>query len=156
MKQYRVPQEEMTVRIAVLGGHEVDGAVFYAPARPGGAPGHLGDRLNDPEPFLPVSAPEGGRLLNKDSIVRIELGPGHLDELPGEGVAEYVPVRMTLVDGTALDGRLVYAMPPGQTRVLDYLNSCPRFVPLEHAGGITMINRNAIVEVSGDAPGSRR
>lgn len=151
MKQFQVPQVEMTVRILVRGGREIEGGLFYAPSRPGGAPGHLGDRLNDPEEFLPVAAGTGSRLLNKECILTVSLGAGHLDELPEDAAAEHVRVRLALVDGSIVDGRLVYAMPPGQSRVLDYLNSGPRFVPVEHHGGVTMVNRTAIVEVAGDA-----
>ena len=56
-------------------------------------------------------------------------------------------MRISLAGGTSLLGRLAIRMPPERARVLDYLNSAPRFVPLLGERQVTLVQKHFVVTV---------
>lgn len=149
MEIFRVPTREVAAFLMLDDGRSLEGKLFLHEQGPDGHPERVLDRLNDgAEPFVPLAVGSDRFLLNKSGIITVELEAseddvGHLDP-PG---ARRAAVRITLAGGTALLGELVVLMPPERSRVLDYLNAAPRFVPLFREGRVTLVQRSFIVTV---------
>jgi hypothetical protein len=141
VEEFKVPLRKVSARAVMLDGQPVDGQ-FHVPARsPGGGPGRLIDRLNDDDGFLPWSHAEGTDLVNKSSIVWIQVGPGEPAEEPGSEDREHAArVTVTLRGGVTFEGELHYLMPHGRSRVLDFLNAAPHFVAVRDGEGIRLLN----------------
>ncbi len=149
MDLFRVPRRETAVRVLLDDGRILDGEFFTAVQGPDGLPGRVVDRLNDSsEEFLALRAAEDRFLLNKSGIVSVQI-EGERTEILGiePGAGREIPVRLGLAGGTGLVGRLVIAMPPERSRVIDYLNSVPRFFPLLGEGLVTLVQRTYVVSV---------
>jgi hypothetical protein len=146
---FRVPKREVPVRIVMDDGRRLDGRFWVPEVGPDGDQGRVRDRLNDDEEgFVPLACGEDRLLLNKSGIVTVELDR-QLEHLAGgdDAVAREVAVRITLVGGNSLVGRLRLRMPPERARVLDYLNAAPRFVPLLGEDKITLVHRSYVLFV---------
>ncbi len=148
MNSLRTPQRVVAVRILLEEGRTLEGG-FYTPAtRHDGSPGRLLDRLNDDtEEFLPFA----GRyetLINKAWIVTVQLASGqeYAEAVETEAAREQ-RVRVTLIRGKIVEGWVRYLMPEERGRLLDYLNTAPRFIPLVGDTRITMVHRRFIVNV---------
>lgn len=126
-------------------------AVFFL--RPAGAQGRrletLADRLEEPGiGFLPVELDGTVEFLQLASIAYVEHeGPlpemARLDDMG----AWRESVEITLGDGHALSGDLVYLLPPERRRVSDLLNDRGRFVLLVDDTHARYVNRSAIERV---------
>lgn len=152
MLTYQVPRRRVQARILVDDGRTLEGELFTALSSPEGGPQRVVDRLNEPtEEFVPVARGEDRFLLNKSGIVTVEL----TDPVEWEGLdpeaGRQVPVRVTLTGGLALVGRFHILMPPDQSRVMDFLNHVPRFVPLLGEGKVTLLHRSHIVTVRSES-----
>lgn len=148
MKIFEVPRQTTRVQVRLLGGYVVEGSLYYAAQGPGGAPGRLSDRLNDStERFVPLSMEKGGRLVSKARVLTILIADPAAEVPPACEEHTSVEVRTRLLDAVEVRGQLAYTMPPGQERVLDYLNSAPEFIPIRGADGVVLVNREAIVAV---------
>jgi hypothetical protein len=148
MDLYKVPKTETEVRILLDDGRTIDGSIFTSVTGPHGGPETILERLTDAsEEFVPLACGADRLLLNKSGIILLQCP---LDALAsadlGQGAKE-VPVRISLAGGTSLVGRLAIRMPPERARVLDYLNSAPRFVPLLGEQQITLVQKHFIVTV---------
>ena len=156
MKMFRVPQREVPVIVELRDGSERRGHLYASASGPGGRPGRLIDRLNDDEErFLPLTDGGRGWLLNKDWIVRVAVDVDHRAlELESEAGAHRVEVRFEMASGSAIEGTVFYTMPPDKQRLLDYLNSEGRFIPLRHDGGAWLINRDHITQVTNRSDGA--
>lgn len=149
MEHLRIPRRRVEARLVLDDGSSLEGHLFAGWTGADRRPETVQERLNDAgEEFLALACGEDRFLLNKAGIILCEVreGQGELESLAGTG-GRRVPVRMTLVGGVGLVGTLRIAMPPERSRVLDYLNSAPRFVALEGAGKVTLVQRRFIVTV---------
>jgi hypothetical protein len=150
MEILRVPRRVVPVRILLDDGRTLNGGLFTSMAAPGGGSERLVDHLNDPtEEFIPFAYGDDRFLLNKSGIVTVQV-PDGLGEVEGyEEVPEghEIAVRISLAGGTSLLGRFFVLMPPERSRVLDYLNAAPRFLPLIGDGFVTLVHRRFIVSV---------
>ena len=148
MDLYKVPKNETSVRILLDDGRTLDATIFTSLTGPRGGPETILDRLTDStEEFIPVACGEDRLLLNKTGIILIHCP---LDVARQEGIevgARETPVRISLAGGTSLLGRLAIRMPPERARVLDYLNSAPRFVLLLGETQVTLVQKHFIVSV---------
>jgi hypothetical protein len=154
MELLRVPRREVAVRILLDDGRTLDGSLFTAATGHDGRPERVLDHLNDSsEEFFPVACGEDRFVLNKAGVISVTIAGGEEEigepELYVEPEHE-VPVRMTLTGGISLIGKLPIAMPRERSRVVDYLNSAPRFVPLLGSGQVTLVQRGYIVSVRGE------
>jgi len=148
MDIYRVPKNETRVRILLDDGRTLDGSIFTSLTGPLGGPETILDRLTDAsEEFLPLACGDDRLLLNKTGIILVQCPAEAVGSAAGEQGAKEVPVRVSLAGGTSLLGRLSIRMPPERARVLDYLNSAPRFVPLLGEREVTLIQKHFIVTV---------
>ncbi len=86
--------------------------------------------------------------MNKSGVVTVDvLEPEReLDLLDLEARRE-VAVRLSLTGGLSLLGRFPMIVPPERSRVMDFLNSAPRFVVLLGENKLTLVQRNYIVSV---------
>jgi hypothetical protein len=149
MKQFQVPTHEVAAKVLLDDGRVLDCGIFASDAGPAGHPQTLFERLNEnEEEFIPVRSGEDGFLLSKSGVVTVEVADA-ASEMVGmdQDAGIEVPVRLSLTGGLSLLGRFHIVMPPGRTRVLDYLNAAPRFLPLLGEGRVTLVQRNYIVSV---------
>lgn len=149
MEIYRIPRREMSVRILLDDGRSIDGSLFTSDTGPGGRPMDLLHHLNDPsEEFVPLSSGADRFLLNKAGIIWAQASGEAAREIAEESLGGHrVPVRLSLAGGVSLVGTLSIVMPPERSRVLDYLNSAGRFVPLFGEGTVTLVQRGFVVVV---------
>jgi hypothetical protein len=154
MDEFRVPRLLIPVRMILDDGRTLDAEIYVAPIGPEGGPERVVDRLNDPhDDFLPVASGGDRFVLNKAGIILVQLSGGpEAAGIPETFEGHEVAVRLSLRGGLGLIGRLPIAMPPERSRVLDYLNDAPRFVPVLGEGQVTLVQRACIVTVRGEAP----
>lgn len=149
MDRFRVPRRLVHVRVLLDDGRTLDGRLFTAVTGPDGGPERLIDHLNDPgEDFIPFALGDDRVLIGKAGIVYVQL-PERSDETDGvqSELARRAAIRLTLTGGISLLGSVLIDMPVERSRVVDYLNAAPRFVPLHGEGQITLVQRNHIVSV---------
>ena len=152
MDIFQVPRREAPARILLDDGRVLEGQLYLAVAGHDGRPETVGERLNDAgEEFLPMACGPDRFLLNKSGIITVTVPDEHdaVHEDEGNGARE-TAVRVSLAGGLSLIGRLHIAMPVERSRVLDYLNAAPRFLPLHAPGGVTLVHRRFIVSVRSD------
>jgi hypothetical protein len=149
MELLRIPRRRVHTRILLDDGRSLEGELYTAPAVTAGRPESVLEHLNDPtEDFMPLAVGEDRFVLNKAGILYAQLDgdPTEAGEHLPEA-AHVVPVRLTLAGGMGLLGRFHVVMPPERSRVLDYLNAAPRFLPLWRDGQVTLVQRSFIVSV---------
>ena len=151
MKIFEVPRRQIEARVIVSGGETMVGVLYTAATGPTGGPGRLSDRLNDPqEAFLPLATPHRRCLLNKERIVEVHVAIADEElEFPEGAAAHRAQVRVTLAGGSDLEGSILYTMPSGQERLLDYLNAAPRFLPVLCGETVILVNRSYVVAIVG-------
>ena len=102
--------------------------------------------LNQTDPFLVCKRddPAELRFYNKASIVRVEYQEETLP--PSEGV-EPLQCRLYMMDGAVIEGHIRRLLPPGRSRLYDYLNmDDEQFVKLYVGdGNICLVNKSYIV-----------
>ena len=149
MKQFQVPTREVPARVLLDDGRLLECGIYAAAAGPSGHAESLLDRLNNAdEEFVPVSSDNDSFLLNKSGVVTVELlEPRREFDLLDLEAGREMPVRLSLTGGLSLLGWFQVSMPPGRSRVMDFLNAAPRFVVLLGEDKLTLIQRNYIVSV---------
>ncbi len=149
MKQFQVPTRKVPTRVLLDDGRVLECVIYASKAGPAGHAQSLQDRLNDAtEEFVPVSSGDDPFLLNKSGVVTVELlEPQREIELLDLQAGHEVPVRLSLTGGLSLLGTFHVIMPPERSRVLDFVNSAPRFIALLGENKLTLIQRNYIVSV---------
>jgi hypothetical protein len=151
MDIFQVPRREAPARILLDDGRTLEGQLYLAPAGHDGRPETVSERLNDPsEEFVPVACGSDRFLLNKSGIITVTVADGPDAVHDEENGAREAPVRVSLAGGLGLLGRLRIAMPVERSRVLDYLNAAPRFLPLRSGEAVTLVHRRFIVSVRSD------
>lgn len=107
------------------------------------------DVLNEPMPFLALQRadPENLRFYNKRSIVRVEYQEEQ--EPPEEGVTT-LSCQLSMMDGSLIAGTVRHVLPPGRSRLYDYLNLAnERFAKLYMEDGyVCLVHKTYIVCVS--------
>jgi len=149
MKQFQVPTHEVAAKVLLDDGRVLDCRIFASDSGPAGHPQTLFERLNEvDEEFIPVRSGEDFFLLSKSGMVTVEVADAASEMVGMDQDAGFeLPVRLSLTGGLSLLGRFHIVMPPERSRVLDYLNASPRFLPLLGEGRVTLIQRNYIVSV---------
>lgn len=105
--------------------------------------------LNQADPFLVCKRedPDELRFYNKTAIVRIEY---HEDTLPSAEGVEPLPCRLSMMDGSIIDGSIRRLLPPGRARLYDYLNMDDEQFAKLHVGdgNICLVNKSYVVCVT--------
>jgi|SRR5579883_2836771 len=114
------------------------------------------DLLEHPPEFLPARdvADQARVLFNKATVVWIGVprAAQAADEAPGGAAPDPEPlyeqkraVRLELLGGVALDGKLLYSAPPERARVSDHLNGPGRFLRLHTDEQLYLVNKAFVV-----------
>lgn len=105
--------------------------------------------------FFPVlHADDTVHLVNRASVValttamEVELAAGELsvEDLAGENATSR-NVQVFLRNGPPLGGTVVYVLPDGQRRLLDFLNLPDAFIPLRDGEKVHLIRKAFVTEI---------
>lgn len=145
MKNLRVPQIKIQVRLRLVDGRALEGTMFVPPVGPYGGPGQLIDRLNASSgSFIPLAEEGRTELIHRDHVLVAESLQGEED---GIQTGRHLQVEIRFVDGSEIQGHLSYLPEEDHERLQDFLNSAHRFLPLTTPGGVAYICRDAITSV---------
>lgn len=150
MDQFRVPQRQVDVRVVFEGGEIADGKLHVPLAGPTGRTGRVFDRLIEPERrFVPFAGERRRGLVGLAGVLTIEVSAADgVHECPQDPAERELEIQLELSGGVRLSGRVAFTMPEGRSRLLDFLNAAPRFLPLRRDDGrVTFVNRDRIVRV---------
>jgi hypothetical protein len=145
MSDAKVPKIRVPVEFA-FSGRVVRADVFLSEYGPGHeGPERISDLLLGGDDLLPAMVEDHVLLVGCASLlfVRVDESEVGTGGVPREGTVE-IPVDVTLDDGSRHVGAFRAAGPPGRSRLQDYLNGSPRFVPLFAASRVTWLNRRRI------------
>lgn len=152
-EMFRVPQRQVKVRVKLEGGQDLTGLMYVPVMGETGGPGRLLDRLNEnADAFLPLTVGNKTHLINARRVVLVRVedkGEEQVEQKIEESQADYsrqLQVRMRLATGEVITGILAYLRPKGQERLLDYLNTERRFLPL-HVDRLVYVNRLQMVSI---------
>ena len=73
-------------------------------------------------------------------------------EAEDDAAAHTIPteheVEVTLLGGQTIRGLLTYVLPPERSRLIDFLNTCPQFIPLLEGDRVALINRSQVAQIA--------
>lgn len=114
------------------------------------------DRLNDPNPFLPLRVPGDHPVvfLNKIRIVRVDVShedvapvdPEHADDTN----IQFIQVQ--LINGEQLHGTVRIDGPSGRRRLSDFLNAPLAFLPLVGPKSLHLLQKRYIARIEPQRP----
>jgi hypothetical protein len=159
--EFRVPKTRIEVELAVRGYAPRRVEVFLAKhgARPFEPQGLL-RLLEQGGDFLPASDPESGTVLlfSKHAVLWIALSAAVGTGVDGQ--VELFNVRrevaVDLVDGSRLQGQLLFSAPPRHTRVADHMNETALFFRLFRAEDVVFINKRMVSRIAETAAATQR
>lgn len=106
------------------------------------------DVLNADKPFLVLyrEQPEEVRFYNRSSIVRVEYD----SDKPTDDRATTFACRISMMDGSVINGEIIEVLPADHSRLYDYLNQVQeRFIRLFTSDSqVCMVNKNYIIQVA--------
>lgn len=151
MEELRVPKRRVPVDVVLPGGVAQNVFVFLSEAAPGhDGPERLADLLNGTDPFIPAQVANGGGMtfLHRISIAVARVAP-EFDLEAGEAVSPDTEheVEITLVDGTRVQGRVGYSLPPERARLVDFLNLCEPFFRVVEPDAVALVGRAHVARV---------
>jgi hypothetical protein len=150
MHEFRIEKDRCTVRLSLVSGETITGAMFLQHTDEGNPRRESArDVLNSTERFFPVETPDGETLLvAKDRVVEVVADfPDDDDELR-RASARSALLDVVLSGGVVRSGTVLLEMPAGQPRLLDYLNRLSdRFLVLYETDGTRLLNRALIERV---------
>ncbi|MBM3223956.1 MAG: hypothetical protein FJZ47_09165 [Candidatus Tectomicrobia bacterium] len=145
--RYKIPKTLRHVTLWVHPEGRVTGALFLNFHTKNGA--GVEDPytvINEASEFLVLQRtdPEGLRFYNKRAIVRVEYEE---EPLPHEEGLSTLCCQLLMMDGSLIEGTVRHLLPPGRSRLYDYLNlHDARFVKLYLSdGGVCVVNKSYIV-----------
>ena len=145
----RVPTHTVRVAVAFPGGAARE-AELFAPVGdvPRPARARVAELLERDQLFLPARDASTGEVqaLGARAIVWISGPLARSGELLGDDelFEHRRDVRIELVDGSLLEGELLYSAPAPRARVVDVLNAVGRFVPLWLADRVIFVNKSFV------------
>ena len=148
MHEFRIAKDRCSVRLSLVTGETITGAMFVQHASEGHPPRESArDILNSAERFFPVETASGETfLVAKDRVVEVLADlPNDHDEIR-RASAHPAHLKLILSGGVARSGTVLLELPASQPRLLDYLNCLSdRFLVLYSPEGIRLIN-HALIE----------
>ena len=152
LESLSVPKRRVAAQFVLPGGASRDVAVFLAEAAPGHTGGErLSDLLNNSgSQFIPAidAATDAMTFVHCENLalarVAAEHEPNVVDQftIPTEH-----EVEVMLVDGQKLRGLITYVLPEAHSRLTDYLNNTPPFIPLLEGEQVALINKRHVAYV---------
>ncbi|MCA1826557.1 MAG: hypothetical protein LC689_06410 [Myxococcales bacterium] len=148
--QLRVPKRRAQVEVLLPGGAARQVTVFLSEfASRHNGPERLSDLFNASEDFVPALdvLSDTMTFLNRHGIAAARVAREW--ELGEEAPAgEQHEVEIALVDGTTLRGTVTVVLPPGRTRLLDFLNDAQPFLRLDEKERVALVNKRHIARVA--------
>lgn len=146
---YSIPKRKVPAELTA-GGHGPRSIHLFLGQRAKGHPGgeRPSDLLNGSKTFLPVSVVNGKvGFVRREAVILLSVAAEHElreDERsePGNRVSEFLAVD--LENGTRVSGTISYLLPRNRSRLQDFLNSAPPFIPLRDGDVIRFVNRRRI------------
>lgn len=152
LESLSVPKRRVAAQFVLPGGSSREVAVFLAEAAPGHTGGErLSDLLNNSgSQFIPAvdAETEAMTFVRCENLalarVAAELEPNVVDQftIPTEH-----EVEVRLVDGQRLRGLITYVLPEAHSRLTDYLNSAPPFIPVLEGERVALVNKRHVAYV---------
>jgi hypothetical protein len=156
-ERYRVPKFKTQVEIQFAAGRVARVGLFlaeFSDHRLG--PERADDVLNGDREFLAIENEAGEiGIVRRSAIAVVTLGKDEdIDELLGDfdpvaaDLDIEVSLRITFDDGSELAGRTRYQRPEASSRLVDFLNDSPPFIPLRHDGRLSLVNKQRIASAT--------
>ena len=152
LESLSIPKRRVAAQFILPGGASRAVAVFLAEAAPGHSGGErLSDLLNNSgSQFIPAIDAETDAMTfvqcENLSLARVDaaLEPNVVDQftIPTEH-----EVEVRLMDGQKLRGLITYVLPEAHSRLTDYLNNAPAFIPLLEGEKVALINKRHVAYV---------
>ncbi|PTL80897.1 hypothetical protein [Vitiosangium sp. GDMCC 1.1324] len=152
LESLSVPKRRVAAQFVLPGGASREVAVFLAEAAPGHTGGErLSDLLNNSgSQFIPALDAETNAMTfvhcENLALARVaaEHEPNVVDQftIPTEH-----EVEVRLVDGQKLHGLITYVLPEAHSRLTDYLNSAPPFIPVLEGERVALVNKRHVAYV---------
>jgi len=152
LESLSIPKRRVAAQFVLSGGSSRAVAVFLAEAAPGHSGGErLSDLLNNSgSQFIPAIDAETDSMTfvqcENLSLARVDaaLEPNVVDQftIPTEH-----EVEVRLMDGQKLRGLITYVLPEAHSRLTDYLNNAPPFIPLLEGEKVALINKRHVAYV---------
>lgn len=151
MEQWRVEKKQVQVTLTTTDGTVLNGDLYLATT----SSHHVGpervvDLFNGDNDFVPFKA-SGAKeavILNRNNLLEIIVG--ETEEALPYLTASSPTVREVTVflnGGETRQGKLMYVMPPEDSRVSDFLNNTDRFFPLVIDDKTHLLLRSSVVRV---------
>jgi hypothetical protein len=147
MSEFRIEKVQQPLKLTLTSGERLAGIVFLEPnARTHSGPQEARELLNDGDAFFPFSV--GGRviLLAKDQVKFAT----YADTAPVPKIPPArIEVRVSLADGSVVDGAVEIEARPDAHRLLDYLNAAQERFMAMRVDRLThwLVNRRLIAGV---------
>jgi hypothetical protein len=152
LESLSIPKRRVAAQFILPGGSSRTVAVFLAEAAPGHSGGErLSDLLNNSgSQFIPALDAETDAMTfvhcENLALARVDaaLEPNVVDQftIPTEH-----EVEVRLMDGQKLRGLITYVLPEAHSRLTDYLNNAPPFIPLLEGEKVALINKRHVAYV---------
>ncbi|MCC6475332.1 MAG: hypothetical protein IT514_16495 [Burkholderiales bacterium] len=146
----RIPKKLMPLTLWVHPDGAVAGSIFlHLPTLETPCGERPPDVFNEPGDFVAVKRdePEDLRFYNKSAIVRVTYWDAIARTLEN---GQPRPCRITLMDGSLIDGEICKAEPQERSRLYDYMNDTrERFLELHNERNeVTLVNKSYVVFIS--------
>lgn len=156
MQELRVSKRQVPIEVMLPTGERRKVAVFLSDF----ASTHTGrERVSEllkANAFLPAEDPTRGGLVlfhcANLAVVRVAREEEAGEDASADTIRTEQRVEVTLSTGHTLSGLLQYVMPPERTRLSDYLNACPAFIPLLEQDQVALINRTFVAQITPVGP----
>jgi hypothetical protein len=151
MEELRVPKRAVPVEVTRPDGATTKVEVYLAEFASNHVGGErLSEMLNSGD-FLPAREVARDKVifLNGASVAvaRVAREIEEDDDAAAHTIPTEHEVQVTMTDGKTLRGLVTYVLPPERARLIDFLNSCPKFVPLLEADHLALISRHYLAQI---------
>ena len=157
MDCYRVPKRRVSVRISLRNQAEKAGSIFVGDsAKSHSGPERPSDVMNDDAVFFAVEADGAVEFLPRHAVAFLAVATPLEFELGTGADDDTIQLAITLDDGRCFEGMVRYRLPDFARRLQDFLNLGDRFLRLERADDVLLVNKGRIVSAREIRPGEER
>ncbi|MBV6520477.1 MAG: hypothetical protein MNPFHGCM_00592 [Gemmatimonadaceae bacterium] len=149
LNEFRIEKSLLPVSLRLMDGQVLNGDVFVqASARHRFEQEDAIEVMNNPSVFFPLRLSNGTTvLISKIQVREVHVAADH-SAPPDWSVGVPTPVRIQLLDGAEVEGKLCVDPMPRSARALDYLNrATDRFLPVYRTDGLVLVALSQVVLV---------
>ena len=150
-EELRVPIQRVGATFWTVDGSTFNGNLFiHLNAETHEGPETVLDRLNDEDSFLALAiAEEGIAFLNKSQLFRVDVPQTEQTPEPTDVSGPVITerIRVQLVNGEQLVGSVCFGGRPGRRRLSDFLNTPPRFLPLQGVERLHLLHKRFVLRI---------